>query len=70
MKLNWTLHWRATSQRYTEETHKGKITTTEGMKEERDLALGLFNCLYFTQFLKDFGQILDSESYDQAQQTL
>ena len=24
------------------------------------------NCLYLTQFLTDFGQILDSKSYDQA----
>ena len=29
-----------------------------------------FGVLYFTQFLTDFGQILDSKSYDQAQQTL
>ena len=28
--------------------------------------LGLFNCLYFTQFLTDVGQILDSKSYCQA----
>ena len=28
------------------------------------------NCLYLTQFLTDFGQILDSKSYDQALQTL
>ena len=26
--------------------------------------------LYLTEFLTDFGQILDSNSYDQAQQTL
>ena len=26
----------------------------------------LFNCLYLTQFLTDFSQILDSKSYDQA----
>ena len=25
-----------------------------------------FDCLYLTQFLMDFGQILDSKSYDQA----
>merc|ERR1712208_81819 len=30
------------------------------------LFLGLFNCLYLTQFLTDFGQILDSESYEQV----
>ena len=29
-----------------------------------------FGALYLTQFLTDFGQILDSNSYDQAQQTL
>ena len=28
--------------------------------------LGFFICLYLTQFLMDFGQILDSKSYDQA----
>ena len=28
--------------------------------------LGLFNCLYLTQFSTDFSQILDSKSYDQA----
>ena len=28
--------------------------------------LGLFNCLYLTQFLTDFGQILDPKSYDQT----
>ena len=26
----------------------------------------LSNCLYLTEFLTDFGQILDSKSYDQA----
>ena len=26
----------------------------------------LFNCLYLTQFLTDFSQILDPKSYDQA----
>ena len=26
----------------------------------------LFNCLYLTQFLTNFSQILDSKSYDQA----
>ena len=30
------------------------------------LVLGLFNCLYLSQFFTDFGQILDSKSYDQA----
>ena len=29
-----------------------------------------FGGLYLTEFLTDFGQILDSNSYDQAQQTL
>ena len=29
-----------------------------------------FGALYLTEFLTDFGQILDSNSYDQAQQTL
>ena len=29
-----------------------------------------FGALYLTEFLTDFGQILDSKSYDQAQQTL
>ena len=29
-----------------------------------------FGALYLTQFLTDFGQILDSKSNDQAQQTL
>ena len=29
-----------------------------------------FGGLYLTEFLMDFGQILDSNSYDQAQQTL
>ena len=28
--------------------------------------LGLFNCLYLSQLLTDFGQILDSKSYDQV----
>jgi len=28
------------------------------------LFLGLFNCLYLTQFFTDFGKILDSKSYD------
>ena len=28
------------------------------------------NCLYLTQFLTDFGKILDSKPYDQALQTL
>ena len=28
--------------------------------------LGLFNCLYLTQFLMDFGKILDCKSNDQA----
>ena len=28
--------------------------------------LGLFNCIYLTQFLMDVGQILDSEPYDQV----
>ena len=28
--------------------------------------LGLFNCLYLTQFLTDFCHILDSKSYDQG----
>ena len=28
-----------------------------------------FRGLYLTEFLTDFGQILDSSSYDQAQQT-
>ena len=28
--------------------------------------LGLFDCLYLTQFLTDFSKILDSKSYDQA----
>ena len=27
--------------------------------------IGLFNCLYLSQFLTDFGQILDYKSYDQ-----
>ena len=26
----------------------------------------LSNCLYLTQFLTDFGQIVDSKSYDKA----
>ena len=26
----------------------------------------LSNCIYLTEFLTDFGQILDSKSYDQA----
>ena len=30
--------------------------------------LGLFNCLYLSQFLTDFCQILDSKSYDQSKQ--
>ena len=29
-----------------------------------------FRALYLTEFLTDVGQILDSNSYDQAQQTL
>ena len=29
-----------------------------------------FGVLYLTEFLTDFGQILDSKSYDQAKQTL
>ena len=34
------------------------------------LFLDLFHCLYLTQILMDFGQILDSKSYDQAEQSL
>ena len=29
-------------------------------------SLCLFNCLYLSQLLIDFGQILDSKSYDHA----
>ena len=32
--------------------------------------LNNFGALYLTEFLTDFGQILNSNSYDQAQQTL
>ena len=31
--------------------------------------LGLFNCLYLTQLLTNFGKILDSKPYDQAYHT-
>ena len=39
MNLNWTLHLRATSRKYTEEINTGKSKIMEGMEKERDPAL-------------------------------
>ena len=37
-----------------------------GMSDFLKYEAAVSNCLYLTQFLTDFGQILDSKSYDQA----
>ena len=42
------------------------VGVLEGVSGFLKYDAALSNCLYLTQFLTDFGQILDSKSYDQA----